>query len=73
MFENFTKFFAEKKNIYIFVAALVIVVGILVLKNAGLYEGMKEDVETKPATASVTASVPEKKPSSIKAKPMGSN
>lgn len=72
MFENFTKFFAVKKNITIFVAALVIVVGILVLKNAGLYEGMKEGVETKPATASVTAS-PKKTPSSIKAKPMGSN
>jgi hypothetical protein len=67
MFENFTKFFAEKKNIYIFVAALVIVVGILLLKKAGLYEGMND------ATASETASVPEKKPSSITAKPMGSN
>jgi hypothetical protein len=70
MFENFTKFFAVKKNITIFVAALVIVVGILVLKNAGLYEGMKD--ETKPETASETAS-PQKTPSSIKAKPMGSN
>ena len=69
MFENFTKFFAVKKNITIFVAALGIVVGILVLKKAGLYEGMKEGVETK----SETTSVPEKKPSSILAKPMGSN
>ena len=68
MFENFTKFFAVKKNITIFIAALVIVVGILFLKKAGLYEGMKEGVETNSETAS-----PEKKPSSIVAKPMGSN
>lgn len=40
MFENFSKFFAEKKNIHIFIAALVILGGIFFLKRVGLYEGM---------------------------------
>jgi hypothetical protein len=40
MFENFSKFFAVKKNIYIFIAALVILTGIFLLNRAGLYEGM---------------------------------
>lgn len=41
MFENFSKFFAEKKNTHIFIAALVILGGILTLKSVGLYEGME--------------------------------
>ena len=40
MFENFSKFFAEKKNTHIFIAALVILGGIFFLKSVGLYEGM---------------------------------
>ncbi len=40
MFENFSKFFAEKKNIHIFIAALVILGGIFTLKRIGLYEGL---------------------------------
>jgi hypothetical protein len=43
MFENFSKFFAEKKNIHIFIAALVILGGIFFLKRVGLYEGMASD------------------------------
>lgn len=43
MFENFSKFFAEKKNIHIFIAALVILGGIFTLKRIGLYEGMSLD------------------------------
>ena len=41
MFENFAKFFAQKKNMHIFVAALVIVGGIYFLKRTGLYEGLE--------------------------------
>ena len=41
MFENFAKFFAQKKNMHIFVAALVIVGGIFFLKRTGLYEGLE--------------------------------
>jgi hypothetical protein len=41
MFENFSNFFAVKKNIYIFIAALVILTGIFLLKRAGLYEGLE--------------------------------
>ena len=40
MFENFSKFFAEKKNTHIFIAALVILGGIFTLKSVGLYEGL---------------------------------
>ena len=40
MFENFSKFFAEKKNTHIFIAALVILGGIFFLKRVGLYEGL---------------------------------
>ena len=59
MFENFSKFFAEKKNIHIFIAALVILGGIFFLKRAGLYEGM----ENQDATGAVDP--PKKSPSSI--------
>jgi hypothetical protein len=41
MFENFAKFFAQKKNMHIFVAALVILGGIFFLKRTGLYEGLE--------------------------------
>ena len=41
MFENFSKFFAEKKNTHIFIAALVILGGIFTLKSVGLYEGLE--------------------------------
>jgi hypothetical protein len=41
MFENFSKFFAEKKNTHIFIAALVILGGIFFLKRVGLYEGIE--------------------------------
>ena len=41
MFENFSKFFAEKKNTHIFIAALVILGGIFFLKRVGLYEGLE--------------------------------
>lgn len=46
MFENFSKFFAEKKNIHIFIAALVILGGIFFLKRVGLYEGMAPETDT---------------------------
>jgi hypothetical protein len=62
MFENFAKFFAVKKNLHIFIAALVIVAGIFLLKRAGLYEGM---TEPEPQTET------RKNPSSSKASPMG--
>ena len=60
MFENFSKFFANKKNVHIFVGALVIITGIIVLKRAGLYEGMKEGNSEavdppKKSTSSITA------------------
>ena len=54
MFENFSKFFANKKNLHIFIAALVIVTGIFFLKRAGLYEGM-DNQGTTTATASTDA------------------
>ncbi len=67
MFENFSKFFANKKNMHIFVAALVIVTGIFFLKRAGLYEGM----ENQGADASTDAVDPPKKSaSSVKATPI---
>jgi len=53
MFENFSKFFAEKKNIHIFIAALVILSGILFLKRIGLYEGMKDSLPTDSLPAEV--------------------
>jgi len=62
MFENFAKFFAVKKNQHIFIAALVIVTGIFLLKRAGLYEGMTTEPE--PAET-------KKNPSSTKGTPMG--
>jgi len=46
MFENFSKFFAEKKNIHIFIAALVILGGIFILKRVGLYEGMEPNADS---------------------------
>ena len=63
MFENFSKFFANKKNMHIFVAALVIVTGIFFLKRAGLYEGM----ENQGADA---VDPPKKSASSVKATPI---
>jgi hypothetical protein len=63
MFENFSKFFANKKNLHIFIAALVIVTGIFLLKRAGLYEGMTSEPEPETET--------KKTPSSAKASPMG--
>jgi len=52
MFENFSKFFAEKKNTHIFIAALVILGGIFTLKSVGLYEGLENQdtgsMETNP-------------------------
>ena len=50
MFENFSKFFAVEKNLYAFIAALVILAGIFLLKRAGLYEGLegKEEETTTP-------------------------
>ena len=50
MFENFSKFFAEKKNTHIFIAALVILGGIFTLKRVGLYEGMVPEIDTSSAT-----------------------
>lgn len=64
MFENFSKFFAQKKNVHILIAALVIVVGIMLLKKAGLYEGMREGADP------VEVPNSEKRPSSIKAIPI---
>jgi len=63
MFENFAKFFAVKKNQHIFIAALVIVTGIFLLKRAGLYEGMTSEPEKETET--------KKNPSSSKGTPMG--
>ena len=70
MFENFSKFFANKKNLHIFIAALVILTGIFFLKRAGLYEGMENQ-----GASSATASAPavdtiKKGPSSVKATPI---
>jgi hypothetical protein len=45
MFENFKIFFANKKNLSIFIAALVILGGIMILKKYDLYEGL-ENAET---------------------------
>jgi hypothetical protein len=70
MFENFSRFFANKKNLYIFIAALVILTGIFLLKRAGLYEGAQNQGDSD-ATAGATAVEPPKKnPSSIKATPI---
>ena len=60
MFENFSKFFANKKNLHIFIAALVIVTVIFFLKRAGLYEGMENQ-----GTGTDTVDPPKKSPSSI--------
>ena len=60
MFENFSKFFAEKKNIHIFIAALVILGGIFFLKRVGLYEGMSPD------TGSSTPTEVNKTPGTVK-------
>jgi hypothetical protein len=54
MFENFSKFFAEKKNIHIFIAALVILGGIFFLKRVGLYEGMSADTGSAETNSEVT-------------------
>ncbi len=62
MFENFANFFAQKKNLHIFIAALLIVVGIFLLKRAGLYEGLENGPDVP---------VPKKSASSTKAIPMG--
>ena len=72
MFENFSKFFANKKNLHIFIAALVILTGIFFLKRAGLYEGMKnQDASSATASAGAPAVDTIKKgPSSVKATPI---
>lgn len=67
MFENFSKFFANKKNLHIFIAALVILTGIFFLKRAGLYEGMKEGASAAGAPA---VDPPKKSASSVKATPI---
>jgi hypothetical protein len=61
MFENFSKFFAEKKNTHIFIAALVILGGIFTLKSVGLYEGLD-------TSSADTSSAPEvtKTPGTVK-------
>jgi hypothetical protein len=41
MFENFTSFFSNKKNINVFIIALVILLAIFFLKRSGLYEGLE--------------------------------
>ena len=64
MFENFSKFFANKKNLHIFVAALVIVTGIFFLKRAGLYEGMENQ------GSADAVDPPKKSASSVKATPI---
>ncbi len=66
MFENFSKFFANKKNLHIFIAALVIITGIFFLKRAGLYEGMENQ-----DAAAAPVDPPKKSPSSIKAITIG--
>lgn len=60
MFENFASFFSNKKNINVFIIALVIVLAIFFLKRAGLYEGF---VEGNSDSASAPDSAPD---SSIK-------
>lgn len=67
MFENFSKFFANKKNLHIFVAALVILTGIFFLKRAGLYEGMENQGSSASAPA---VDAIKKGPSSVKATPI---
>ena len=59
MFENFSKFFAEKKNIHIFIAALVILGGIFTLKSVGLYEGLENQgsAETNPEVTKTPGTV----------------
>lgn len=66
MFENFSKFFAEKKNIHIFIAALVILGGIFTLKRIGLYEGL--DTGSKDTGSKDTGSNPDvnRTPASVK-------
>ena len=64
MFENFSKFFANKKNLHIFIAALVIMTGIFLLKRAGLYEGMET------STDAGAVEPPKKNASSITATPI---
>ena len=69
MFENFSKFFANKKNLHIFVAALVIVTGIFFLKRAGLYEGIENQGSS--ASTETIADSPKKSTSSITAMTIG--
>lgn len=67
MFENFKKFFATKKNLYILIAALVILGGIFLLNKFGLYEGLETQIVSVP---SATASpVPPVTPSSVPSAP----
>jgi len=65
MFENFSRFFANKKNLHIFIAALVILTGIFLLKRAGLYEGVQNQGDSAGAVEP-----PKKNPSSITATPI---
>jgi len=69
MFENFSKFFANKKNLHIFIAALVIVTGIFFLKRAGLYEGMETSASA--STDAGAVDPPKKSTSSITAMTIG--
>ena len=69
MFENFSKFFANKKNLHIFIAALVILTGIFFLKRAGLYEGMENQGANADASAPAV-DPPKKSASSVKATPI---
>jgi len=70
MFENFSKFFANKKNLHIFVAALVIVTGIFFLKRAGLYEGL-DNQGSSASTDAGAVDPPKKSASSITAMTIG--
>ena len=66
MFENFSKFFAEKKNIHIFIAALVILSGIIFLKRIGLYEGMKDSLPADSLPADSLPAEVKKTPGSVR-------
>jgi len=58
MFENFKKFFATKKNLYILIAALVILGGIFLLNKFGLYEGLETQIVSVPSAPSVPLVTP---------------
>jgi hypothetical protein len=58
MFENFKKFFATKKNLYILIAALVILGGIFLLNKFGLYEGLETQIVSAPTPLPSAPSAP---------------